>query len=173
MVEVRWGHMGEAPKVYPLFKALVEAEGAPVPGPALFSRVWGGQFKQDAIYRFAVAELEEREPIGCVSLHQHVSTWKGAPAISLEDFFVAPEHRGKGIGAAMLKFAEEHAAKQGAARLELHVRADNLRAEALYLRQGWEVQPYRWMQKAVPESQRAKQEAKKAKRAAARAARKR
>jgi ribosomal protein S18 acetylase RimI-like enzyme len=149
MAQVRWAHRGEAPKVYPLFRALVEAEQAEPPRPSAFSRTWGASFREGSAFRFAVAEGDARRIVGCVSLHQHFSTWKGAPVISLEDFFVLPEERGKGVGGAMLAFAAEHARALGAARIELDVRRDNARAQALYQRNGFVEQPYLWYHKPI------------------------
>lgn len=149
MATVRWAHRGEAPKVYPLFRALVEAETAAPPGPGEFSRTWGRSFREGSPFRFVVAEAEDRRLVGCLSLHEHFSTWKGQPVVSLEDFFVVPEARGRGIGAAMLAFAHAHAASLGAARIELDVRADNEGAQRLYQRQGYAEQPYRWYHKVI------------------------
>lgn len=161
MVEVRWAHRGDAPKVYPLFRALVEAEKVEPPSPAEFSRTWGKVFHPDSRSRFVVAEVEDKGVVGCMSLHEHFSTWKGRSVLSLEDFFVLEAERGKGIGKAMLAFAEAHATTRGAARIELDVRADNERAQKLYQGAGFEEQPYRWYHKRIvaPEPPRRRPEA--------------
>jgi GNAT superfamily N-acetyltransferase len=110
--------------------------------------MWGRVFRDGSRVRFAVA-LVERRVVGCMMLHEHFSTWRDAPVLSLEDFFVAPTERGKGIGTAMLAFAERHAEQQGAALLELHVRRENERAQQLYKRSGFEEAPYAWMHKKI------------------------
>jgi GNAT superfamily N-acetyltransferase len=149
MVTVRWAHRGEAPKVYPLFRALVDAEHAEPPRPSAFSRTWGRSFREGSGYRFVVAEGEARRLLGVLSLHAHFSTWKGCGVVSLEDFYVLPEERGKGVGALMMAFAEAHARALGAARIELHVLRGNERALKLYARQGYEVTDYLWLHKKV------------------------
>lgn len=148
MVQVRFARREEITQVYPLFRGVVEAEGAEVPGPAQFARTWSWAFRPQTHFRFVVGE-EAGQLVALMSLHRHFSTWKAAPTVSLEDFFVLPDWRGKGIGTAMLRFAENHAAGLGAARIELDVRRDNERAVALYARQGFVEQPYRWMHKPI------------------------
>lgn len=155
MVDVRWAVRGEAPKVYALFRKLVEAEAAEPPNPTVFARTWSRSFKEGSHFHFVVG-IVEGAIVGCMSLHDLFSTWKGAPVVSLEDFFVEHNHRGKGLGTAMLAFADEHAASRGAARIELHVRRDNERAQKLYQRGAFEDQPYLWYQKQLAPSAAAK-----------------
>lgn len=49
------------------------------------------------------------------------STWRGRHGIYLEDLFVAPEHRGSGIGRALLSALARECVAQGHARLEWSV----------------------------------------------------
>lgn len=51
-----------------------------------------------------------------------------------------PEYRGRGIGAALMTAALERAWAKGFTRIELTVRADNLRAKRLYERLGFTVE---------------------------------
>lgn len=55
----------------------------------------------------------------------------------LNDLFVAPHARGRGIGAALLSAAEAHARSTGAVRLVLQTATDNAAAQRLYVRAGW------------------------------------
>jgi RimJ/RimL family protein N-acetyltransferase len=50
---------------------------------------------------------------------------------------LAPEHRGRGIGKALLAATLEHARAAGLTRIELTVREDNKRAIALYAKLGF------------------------------------
>ena len=147
MVEVRWAERKDAPRVYALVRALVQAEQAQPPSPAAFARTWKESFREQR-FRFVLA-WEGVELVGCMSLHAHYSTWKGQPVVSLEDFFVLHNHRGKGIGSQMLAFADQHARALKAARIELHVRRDNARAQGLYLRSGFEDTPYLWYNRPI------------------------
>jgi len=49
------------------------------------------------------------------------STWRGRPGIHLEDLFVIPEARGRGIGRALLSKVASIAVARGCARLEWQV----------------------------------------------------
>jgi GNAT superfamily N-acetyltransferase len=49
------------------------------------------------------------------------STWEGRPGIYVEDLYVCPEHRGKGIGKALLTRVAAIAVAEGCPRLEWSV----------------------------------------------------
>jgi GNAT superfamily N-acetyltransferase len=49
-----------------------------------------------------VVELDQ-QVVACAIWFLNYSTWQGRHGIYLEDLYVQPEHRGKGIGTALLK----------------------------------------------------------------------
>jgi len=49
------------------------------------------------------------------------STWRGTHGIYLEDLYVRPEHRGTGLGVALLKALARKCVRQGYSRLEWSV----------------------------------------------------
>lgn len=53
-------------------------------------------------YRCLIAEWDS-VPAGFAFFHYNYSTWRGQPGLYLEDLFVLPEARGKGIGKALLQ----------------------------------------------------------------------
>ncbi len=55
----------------------------------------------------------------------------------LNDLFVTPEARGRGVGEALLGAAEAHARAAGAIRLVLQTATGNAAAQRLYERTGW------------------------------------
>ena len=55
----------------------------------------------------------------------------------LYDLFVLPEIRKSGAGKALLLAAEQHAAREGFARMDLTTAKTNLRAQSLYESLGW------------------------------------
>jgi ribosomal protein S18 acetylase RimI-like enzyme len=81
-------------------------------------------------YQLLVARLEER-PCGFVLMHPRGMA--GSPYIAA--IAVAPEARGRGVGSALLKFAERQF--EGARHLFLCVSSFNTRARALYERHGY------------------------------------
>ena len=50
-----------------------------------------------------VAEFPDQRPVGVALYYRTVSTFKGRANLFLEDLFVEPEHRGKGLGKALLR----------------------------------------------------------------------
>lgn len=76
--------------------------------------------------------------VGMCSLHIHVSTAKGQEVGIVEDVVVDINHRGNGIGSALLRTLEEHARGQNLARLQLLVDQDNHPALAFYRCRGWQ-----------------------------------
>ncbi len=57
-------------------------------------------------------------PVGFALFFYNFSTFLGRPGIYLEDLFVDPEHRGKGIGKALLIRLARIATERGCGRLE-------------------------------------------------------
>ena len=55
----------------------------------------------------------------------------------LYDLFVSKAARGTGAGRRLMEAAEAHAAKTGAARMELSTARTNTVAQSLYESQGW------------------------------------
>jgi GNAT superfamily N-acetyltransferase len=58
------------------------------------------------------------EPVGFALFFHNFSTFKGQPGIYLEDLFVRPEARGRGIGKRLLAHLARTAVERGCARLE-------------------------------------------------------
>ncbi len=61
------------------------------------------------------------EVVGFALYFLNFSTWEGVPGIYLEDLFVRPEHRGSGLGKALLGALAELAVRRGYARFEWSV----------------------------------------------------
>jgi GNAT superfamily N-acetyltransferase len=64
-----------------------------------------------------VAEVGD-EVVGFALYFRNFSTWEGVHGIYLEDLYVMPEHRGSGLGKALLISLAGLAVEQGYARLE-------------------------------------------------------
>jgi GNAT superfamily N-acetyltransferase len=88
---------------------------------------------------------EGREVIAMASLLYTVSTAEGGKAALFEDLVTAPEHRKRGIGAALLKHVIEHARAEGVLRVTLLTDMQNERAQAMYRRVGFVGSPMKPM----------------------------
>lgn len=82
-----------------------------------------------------IAELEGR-PVGFALFFQNFSTFKGRPGLYLEDLFVVPEARGRGVGAALLQHLAAVAVSRNYGRVEWAVIDWNADAIAFYRRLG-------------------------------------
>ena len=72
-------------------------------------------------------------PAGVAQLRFRHGLWRAGPDCLLEDLFVEPPARGRGLGRAMTGFALEYAReKHGARRMELDVNEANTGALELY-----------------------------------------
>ena len=87
-------------------------------------------------YAEAVIAEEEGEPIGFALFFHTFSTFLARPGMYLEDLFVLPEHRGQGVGRALLAHLAQLAIERGCGRLEWAVLNWNTEAIRFYERLG-------------------------------------
>lgn len=90
--------------------------------------------------RFHVFLAEwERQPAGFALYFYNYSTWQGHHGIHLEDLFVSPEFRKRGIGKALLTKVAAVAVVEGCPRLEWNVLDWNLPAKDFYYQMGAQI----------------------------------
>lgn len=75
-------------------------------------------------------------PAGFALYFHNYSTWRGHHGIHVEDLFVLPEHRGKGIGKALLTRVAAIAVEEGCHRLQWDVLEWNTPAIGFYEQMG-------------------------------------
>lgn len=75
-------------------------------------------------------------PLGFAVYFFNYSTWQGRHGLYLEDLYVAPEHRGKGAGMALLQHLAQIAVAQDCGRFEWSVLDWNEPAIGFYRRIG-------------------------------------
>lgn len=68
----------------------------------------------------AIAELDG-EPVGFALFFHNFSTWTGRRGLYLEDLYVTPHARGRGVGRALLRHFAAIAVERGCARFEWSV----------------------------------------------------
>ena len=81
--------------------------------------------------------LDGSAAVGFTQLYPSFSSTAMARIFVLNDLFVDPKWRGRGVGSALLETAAEYGRRLGAIRLSLRTEASNLRAQALYEELGW------------------------------------
>jgi len=89
-------------------------------------------------HRYAETLLAEDDgnPVGFALFFHNFSTFLGLPGVYLEDLFVLPERRGKGVGRALFGELARLAVERGCGRLEWSVLDWNRDAIGFYERLG-------------------------------------
>ena len=100
----------------------------------------------DAPAAEAVIAEADGAPVGFAIFFHNFSTWTGRRGLYLEDLYVTPEARGRGVGGALLRYLARIAVERGCARFEWSVLDWNADAIAVYRAigavgmKGWTVQ---------------------------------
>lgn len=94
---------------------------------------------------------ESGEALGFTQLYPSFSSVRAAPLWILNDLFVTPSARGRGVGRALLDAARQHGVDTGAIRLTLSTAADNTTAQALYASHGWQLESDWYYMLPLPE----------------------
>src|ERR1041385_7083896 len=76
------------------------------------------------------------KPVGYAIFFETYSTFRATPTLYLEDIFVLPEHRRRGIGSALLRHCIQLAHDRGCARMEWTCLDWNRKAQEVYERIG-------------------------------------
>ena len=95
----------------------------------------------DRVYAEAILAEWDNKIAGFALFFPNYSTFLTKPGLYLEDLFVLPEYRRRGIGTAMLSYLGKLAGERGAGRLEWSVLDWNESAIAFYQRMGANVLP--------------------------------
>jgi len=91
---------------------------------AVTARTWH-RILDPAAAMFGRLAASDGEIVGFSSSSLHDSTWTIAPVCYLEDLFVAPTFRGRGIGRLVIADLVDAARAKGWSRLYWHTRANN------------------------------------------------
>ncbi|ALN92732.1 GNAT family N-acetyltransferase [Lysobacter gummosus] len=102
------------------------------------SRAFIGERLQRGDSVLLLAALDGSDGAGFTQLYPTFSSVRAARVWVLNDLFVEPQARRRGVAQALLDAAADFARTDGAARLELETNHDNLTAQALYDAAGWQ-----------------------------------
>ncbi|MDB5899536.1 MAG: acetyltransferase-like protein [Ramlibacter sp.] len=94
-------------------------------------RTWKRILDPDAQVMCIVAEVDG-QVLGFANCVVHENTWETQAVCYLEDLFVTPAARGRGIGAALLEWLRNAMRAEGWARLYWMTKANNTQARRLY-----------------------------------------
>lgn len=92
-------------------------------------------FGEAPAFETLIAEVDGRYA-GCCLYFPSFSTWFGRPGVYVQDFYVADEFRGQGVGERLLARLAAVTRRRGGCYIRLAVDTQNYRAQAFYTRSG-------------------------------------
>jgi diamine N-acetyltransferase len=117
---------------------LADYERAPEKAVASEADIARHVFGANPIMHAEMAEWEGR-PAGFAFWYFNFSSWEGKPGLYLEDLWVRPEFRGKGIGKALLRHLAAIALREGCTRYTWQVLDWNTPSISFYQAMGAQV----------------------------------
>ena len=119
-LHIRSATEADAALIVDLIKDLAEYEREPDKAIATTEDIIRDGFGERPKFRCVIAEWQG-EACGFALFYYNYSTWWGRAGIHLEDLFVRPPYRGKGIGKALLVHLAQICLKEDLRRLEWQV----------------------------------------------------
>jgi GNAT superfamily N-acetyltransferase len=115
MLKIRPATRKDAALIVELVRALAAYERAPEAAVLTRADVLRDGFGRKPRFHAVIAEWDSK-PVGFALWFYNYSTWQGRAGVYLEDLFVYPEFRGRGIGEALLVHLARIALKQKCGR---------------------------------------------------------
>ena len=101
MLKIRKAIVKDVPLILSFIHELAEYEREPSAVRATEDGLISDGFSASPKFRVIIAEWDGN-PAGMAFFFHHYSTWQGRQGLFLEDFFVRPQFRGKGVGKALM-----------------------------------------------------------------------
>ncbi len=127
--QVRLATRWDAPDVARLMSALAEVEWSSVPENL---RAHVTQALEAAPDTFIFVAEHADQVVGFADIKRITATAEGATQLFIDDLYVAPDHRRRGLADALLTVIKAAAVQLGSVQVTLHLRPDNAPALALY-----------------------------------------
>lgn len=120
MLNIRPATPEDATTIRDLIRGLAEYEREPEKAIVTEADLLRDGFGSSPKFWCVIAEWENK-PAGFAFWFYNYSTWQGRPGLFLEDLFVYPQFRGKGIGKALLLHLAKIAVEQNCGRFVWNV----------------------------------------------------
>jgi GNAT superfamily N-acetyltransferase len=131
MLTLRDARPDDVPTVLRFIRELAAFERAPGAVTATEEDVRRHAFGDHPLTHIVMAEWDGT-PVGFALWFFNYSTWQGRPGLYLEDLYVEPAHRGRGIGRALLENLARAAVAHGCGRYQWQVLDWNEQAIRVY-----------------------------------------
>lgn len=135
MAKIRAALLADVPLILTFIRELAEYEKLLDEVSATEDLLKHTLFGQNPKAEVIIAE-DDSNPIGFALFFHNYSTFLGKPGIYLEDLFVRPQYRGKGVGKQLLQYLARLALERNSGRLEWWVLDWNSEAIDFYQRIG-------------------------------------
>ena len=138
-LSIRPATPADVPQILAFIRDLATYEREPDAVHATEADLLRDGFGPEKRFDCLIAELKESNatiPAGFALYFHNYSTWRGHAGIHIEDLYVNPEHRGKGIGKALLTSVAAIAVAEGCSRLQWDVLEWNTPAIGFYEQMG-------------------------------------
>ncbi len=120
MLRIRQADGSDVPLILQFIRELAEYEKLSHEMVATPEDLLRDGFSDRPYFQVVIAEWDD-EPAGFALYFYNYSTFQGRPGLYLEDLFVRPSYRGKGIGKALLVHLARVAAEQNCGRYQWQV----------------------------------------------------
>jgi len=120
MLNIRPATPNDIPEILKLIRELAEYEKLAHEVVATPEDLLRDGFSDRPYYRVLIGEWDG-QPAGFALYFFNYSTFRGRPGLYLEDIFVRPAYRGKGIGKTLLSYLARVAVAEGCGRFEWQV----------------------------------------------------
>ncbi len=120
MLNIRKATPDDIPLILEFIRELAEYERAPEAAVATPADLRRDGFSGEPRFYVEIAEWDG-QPAGFALWFFNYSTWQGKAGLYLEDLFVRPQYRKKGIGKALLVHLARLAAEKGCGRYQWQV----------------------------------------------------
>jgi GNAT superfamily N-acetyltransferase len=111
MLTIRDATIADVPVILDFIRGLAKYEREPKAAVATEEDLRRDGFGPNPKYRCVIADWDNR-PAGFAFFFYNYSTWRAQHGLYLEDLFVLPEMRGKGIGKALLQHLAQIALRE-------------------------------------------------------------
>jgi GNAT superfamily N-acetyltransferase len=120
MLKIRPANIDDVGLILQFIRELAEYEREPHAVTATEADLERDGFGADPKFRVLIAEWDGK-PAGFALYFYNYSTWLGLPGLYLEDVYVRPEFRGKGIGKTLLLYLARLAVQENCGRFQWQV----------------------------------------------------
>lgn len=138
MLTLRPAGPADAPQILQYIRDLADYEREPEAAVATEADLLRYAFSEHPLVHVTMAEWDG-QPAGFALWFLNFSTWEGKPGIYLEDLFVPPSFRDRGIGKALLQHLAARAVREGWTRFVWQVLDWNTPAIEFYEAHGAKV----------------------------------